>query len=784
MQSKKITKLASLGIKTLSLAVASCVIYSASNAAGLGKLSVLSALGQPLRAEIELTSVSNGDISNLVPRLASYSEFQQAHIDYNQELSSLRFALEDRDSKHFVLITSTQAMNQPLLELLVELNSANGRLVREYNLLLEPAEVQANHASINEAAIMPVQHKIALPSTVSTPGKSRKPVHVQTESKSNFQAIHQENKTVGYYKIKSGDTLTEIARQFKYEGISLEQMLVAIQRSNPSVFINNNMNLIRSGDMVMIPEISEVQRIDQSDAKKVIAAHSADFNAYRNKLADQVAEMPPEESTDTKKINSGKITAKVVEPSTPDNESKDKLKLSKAGIQERAELLTLEEENIAQQIELEVANDRIKELEQNTANLKKILDLQNGATSSPTTANNTDTTANAPILPISPAIESTVSVPSATQSEQPPIVAAPLITPEQNGAINWLSYLPYGAILLALLVAAGAYFSRRKKVSPPKLLDERRDSVSTVSAISASRRANLLPRARVNDSPAIDNADDLPLSDLTSSSDVEVNETDPAVDPITQADAYIAHGRYQQAEELLNEAIRAEPNRQLLRVKLLEIYAHHKDTRSFEAMARKIYEMTGGHGADWEKVAAMGVIVDPQMVVAPKDQVATPAITPLAKDAVSEQVKESPSQPTASENLDTLGLESDGSTPNPEPLIQVETKPRTADSTSEVPQSTVSPDRGFTDIDFSGIDLDLPKMPAEVNQDKPKFEKVVTPTATPHVVSEQVSTKLDLAMAYQKIGDKDGARQLLSEVLQAGNQEQVAAAKTMMSELV
>lgn len=822
MQSKKITKSAFLNTKSkkninaLTLAVASCLVYSASNAAGLGKLSVLSALGEPLRAEIELTSVAKGDIGSLVPKLASYSEFQQAQIDYNQTLSSLRFAVEERGPKHVVVVTSKQAINDPFVELLVELDSANGRLIREYGLLLEPAEMQANHAIArvdNDAVMVKAQDKITLPSTVST------------RKQFNSASSNASQKNTGYYKIKSGDTLSAIANQFKYQGISLEQMLVAIQQNNPSAFINNNMNLIRSGDMLMIPDVSEVQRVDHSEARKVIAAHSADFNAYRNRLADQVAEMSPEESVETKKIDSGKITAKVTELSSPENEAKDKLQLSKADVKELDDLLTLEEENIAQQIELQTASERIKELEQNTANLKKILDLQNET--APSLAS-TDTPSVSSIFPV---IGTTASIDKPSQVDQPSKGVVPTVAPEQGKAIDWFRYWPaalWGGVLLVLLGIARIYLIKRKKANTKvkKQLDDRSDSVQVISAIAASRRANLLPRsARFDEGQTVDNVehevddrvDSLLHQDFVSPASLEeIMEIDQAVDPLTQADALIAQGRFQQAEELLNEALRVEPNRHLLRVKLLEIYTHLKDTHNFEIMARKVYEMTGGKGGDWAKVMVLGAIVDPHIVSSIKDQVAMSALKNeidarssvfdfalkaeaanedviqedvIQEEVIQEEVVQTPSQQLAPESEDTLGFDSQITTLDQERLVQVETRPSWSEKTVTLESQTqnvnlASADQTFIDIDFSGIDLDLPKISADADQNElsahfsnKKLEKILA--ASP----EEILTKLDLASAYRQIGDRDGARELLKEVLQAGNQEQVVTAKTMMSEL-
>ena len=93
MRSTTRPTLGSFSVKTLSAAIASVLLLSTAHAAGLGKLTVLSALGQPLRAEIELTSVSNEEITGLVPKQASIDAFRQANDDFNVSLMSLRFAI-------------------------------------------------------------------------------------------------------------------------------------------------------------------------------------------------------------------------------------------------------------------------------------------------------------------------------------------------------------------------------------------------------------------------------------------------------------------------------------------------------------------------------------------------------------------------------------------------------------------------------------------------------------------------------------------------------------------
>ncbi|WP_441293457.1 type IV pilus assembly protein FimV, partial [Massilia psychrophila] len=146
----------SLALKTLYGAVASAVFFSSvAYAAGLGKLTVLSALGQPLRAEIELTAVSNEEASALVAKLAPPDAFKLANIEFNPALLSLRFAVEQRNGRQYIKISSSQPVNEPFVDMLLELSWNSGRLVREYTFLLDPPELRATQPAQVAAAGQP-----------------------------------------------------------------------------------------------------------------------------------------------------------------------------------------------------------------------------------------------------------------------------------------------------------------------------------------------------------------------------------------------------------------------------------------------------------------------------------------------------------------------------------------------------------------------------------------------------------------------------------------------------
>ena len=128
--------------KSIAIAILSAALGFAAPltvfAAGLGKLTILSALGQPLNAEIEVVSLQPGEEEGLNAKLGSPEAFRQAGIEFNPALNSVRFALERRGNMRVLRLTSTQAVSEPFLDLLVELQWPTGRLVREYTFLLDP----------------------------------------------------------------------------------------------------------------------------------------------------------------------------------------------------------------------------------------------------------------------------------------------------------------------------------------------------------------------------------------------------------------------------------------------------------------------------------------------------------------------------------------------------------------------------------------------------------------------------------------------------------------------
>ena len=838
-------RVASLAIKTLSSAVACAVLLSpAVSAAELGKITVLSAVGQPLRAEIELTAVKPDEASSLLAKLAPPDAYRQAVVDLNPALNALTFAIETRNGKPFVRVSSAQPLTEPLVDLLLELSGKHGRQVREYAFVLDTPETRQTRGAQVTA---PVQ-----------PGKG-KPTAADTAPAAK--------KAAGEYKVRAGDTLSRIASELKPSGVSLDMMLVALYRANPDAFRGENMNRMQAGRILAVPGADAVRATDAAEAKGVVTAHAIDFEAYRNKLAGQVSQSKPAKAAQATQSTAGKIGAtKVQEKPTAVSESQDKLKLSKAEPAAKSagkSAVASEEDKIAKAKQVDEAAARVKELEKNVSDLEKLMAVKSKAMA--------DKSAPAPAKPAEAAASASASaaasaVASAPAEALPPVPKAkpvplvrkpsplePTITDKINDHLGAI-----GIGLAALLAAVAALvIARRRKDAPPAP-----ESVAPVLEPEApvTPPSGLAPEEQQSEASnhlfGTGAAAAAGVAAAAGASMLDANETDP----VAEADVYIAYGRDGQAEDILKEALRIHPERHAARLKLLEIYSARSDVRAFEDQASELYSLTRGQGEEWPQAAALGLALDPTNPLYGDTE--DDAVVSLSKgagddlhgrsmdlpdDLPAPSADLAPAEPVSSVSardarapldfdLDSLDFEP-VSTSDPIVMPGPDSKPQ---STPQEAQYDASMDFGLDleppagpvnglgagltplpdplkDVDLAHFDLDEPVAPAaapvaaaESSIDS-LFDDAQTPATLPEAIPPaqefdlsgidldlndgktasvgvddplsaihmEMDTKLDLAIAYQEIGDKEGARELIDEVIKGGSEEQVAKANTM-----
>lgn len=875
-------------LKRLSIAVSlALALPIGAQAANFGKLTVLSSLGQPLRAEIELTSVSKDEEGKLVARLAKGDAFRKANIDVNPILSSLRFYVEQRQGKHFIRIVSGDPINEPFVDLLLELMSPASRQVREFTFLLDPPEMRkpqtAQAAPAAPAIVAPMVSTPAtaarttptapameakpvvavskpapvaaptLPVAATTPeelptpaapamapvadeepvttietkdapsklaeqlirdGRSEQsdatnaPVPSAVAEKTTDapaagkSAVAPASRTSGRrgkadaakadgetYRVKDGDTLAAIAAHTKDNTVSLDQMLVALYRANPDAFIGKNINRLRSGRVLSVPDAEAAAAVDKGEARTTVVAQAQDFNAYRNKLAGQVASGAARQASESKQSGSGKVTARVEEKSSS-GDAKDKLQLSKAGAggaDRAAAEKAAAEDKIAADKAIAEANERVKELEKNVSDLQKLLEIKNKTLAemseqqkraaqpetpapapTPAPAAAEVKPAEAPVVAEAPKSEPTAA-PAMAAAAAPK--AAMLPAPKPVAKANFFDHIqdnpfaiPAGGLLLALLASWGFVRMRNNRPAAPAAKGKPVEPSPVPAPVAEPEPLVAVPAAVPEPAPEV------------------LHEPEP-VDPIAEADMYISYGRDEQAEDILRLALKTEPNRQAIRLKLLEIYSTRRDVLGFNEVARELHGATGGIGADWEKASTMGLALDPTNPLyggtPEEEEDLRQDLEPTLEEppVVAEPVLEEPAglefdlsdfkgaevQPSSTPAADIgskidFDLELDG-----------DAKEAAADPRENLPAVTSAAPAA------APIELDLPEPVAPPVPDVLEDEE--------SAFAAEMSTKLDLAAAYQEIGDREGARELLDEVIRGGSDSQIERAKDMLSKL-
>jgi len=259
----------------------------AASAAGLGRLTPLSLVGDPLHAEIEIVSLA-GEEESLAAKVAPAEVYHQVHATAIPRAEAVRLAIERKaDGRHVIRVSSTEAINQPLVNLLIELSWAGGRVVRQYSFLLDasdrkgpqvaavPPPVEAGRASaLPDKPAAPERDPDAsrdLARAAPAPAKPAVPERAPEASGDPARAPSPPAPG-GAYAVQSGDTLAKIAQAMRHEGVTVEQTMVAIYRANESAFVAGNMNRLKAGRTLTIPDRDVVVAIKPEEARQVIAA--------------------------------------------------------------------------------------------------------------------------------------------------------------------------------------------------------------------------------------------------------------------------------------------------------------------------------------------------------------------------------------------------------------------------------------------------------------------------------------------------------------------------------
>ncbi|UTW13268.1 FimV/HubP family polar landmark protein [Marinobacterium rhizophilum] len=250
----------------LSLAVAGVLGASQAHALGLGQIRINSALNEPLDAEIQLLQVRDLDPLQVVPRMADQDQFAMAGIDRSRLLSDVQFQVNiNQNGTGSIRMTSSRPVREPFLNLLVEVNWPNGRLVREYTVLLDPPAFQAAAIGGNAAPVPAQSTRAVVPApqpVFAPPSRNRPPANnIRTNMNAQTQVF-----------VETNDTLGGLAqRHSPGGGTSINQMMLALQRKNPHAFPSSNINFLKAGVVLDLPSLGEVQALNAREASNEVA---------------------------------------------------------------------------------------------------------------------------------------------------------------------------------------------------------------------------------------------------------------------------------------------------------------------------------------------------------------------------------------------------------------------------------------------------------------------------------------------------------------------------------
>ncbi|WP_407715270.1 FimV/HubP family polar landmark protein [Comamonas testosteroni] len=664
-------KLSALAAATLAL---SSLSATDAWALALGRITVQSALGEPLRAEVEIPQLSAAEADSLQAAIASPAAFRAQGMEFTGTANSVRVQVQKRANGTAVLkLSSFQPVNDPFVDLVIDANWASGKLQRNYTLLLDPpatrrpAPVPTTAAQATPAAVpapAPARAAVttrAASSPASTSGRDLRNDRDQDEAAAKPQRKRQAGAAApagsgDEVRVRTGDTAGRLAAAHKPAGVSLDQMLVAMLRSNPQAFVNGNINRMRSGVVVQMPDQAAAQATSAKEARQIMAAQSQDFNQFRRQLAG-VAPVATVEAAS--RSASGQVQAHVADAKAA-TAAPDKLTLSKGSVKGVAA-----DEQMAQQKQAADQSARADELKRNMAELSQIAAATKPAGTAAAPAAGTpaaaapaagpgvavpatgaaNVAAPAPVAdaaatPAAPAPAPAVAAdavtatpasagaapaeagkpgdaapapetqaaaePAAPAPVAPPKpVAAPAPIPEEPSFIDSLMEDPTiplaGAALLALLLGYGGYrVSQRRKAAAASA-----DSTLGDSQLSADSFFGASGGQRVDTTTSSSQMSGQSMQ--YSPSQLDAGD----VDPLAEADVYLAYGRDLQAEEILKEALRTDPNRLVLHQKLAEIYAKRHDRMAYASVANNVFALTQGKGPEWQRLADQGRILDP-----------------------------------------------------------------------------------------------------------------------------------------------------------------------------
>ena len=280
-----------------SLLTITCIVFAGTAyGLGLGEITLKSALNQPLLAEIELLQEEGMSPGEILPTLASQDDFRRAGILREFFLSNLQFKLVTGGNGQLVmLVTTKDPVQEPFLNFMLEVNWPTGRLLKEFTLLLDPP-------LFDQASLVSFSAPVETPVAVVEQPKTTTVVETQSTTVKKAVPVRQEAIEENEYRVQQNDTLWQIAlRVRKDKSLSPHQIMLAIQQMNPDAFINNNINRIKEGSLLVVPTTDQVKNWGLAEAVNEVGRQNKSLTGSAATTTASVSAVAPNgsEATDS-----------------------------------------------------------------------------------------------------------------------------------------------------------------------------------------------------------------------------------------------------------------------------------------------------------------------------------------------------------------------------------------------------------------------------------------------------------------------------------------------------
>ncbi|MAZ08788.1 MULTISPECIES: FimV/HubP family polar landmark protein [unclassified Limnobacter] len=714
--------------KILPFVFASGLLASSfAQAAQLGKLEVLSGAGEPFLAQIQVDLVLPEERASLQAKLASADAFKAARLSMDPNLKNLQFAVQDgpQPGTALVKITSAQPLPAGFIDTLVELTWAGGRVAREYTLTVPVGVAQAAEPATSLPEIRPPM----TPPTATAPKAAAPKLPAASEP----PAASAPSVAEGTFNVQRGDTLSELALQLVGDGVTLNQAMAAIYEANKASFINDSVHLIREGAQIQVPNRAALRARTANEALLILAQND-DRNVY-SAYARQIGLLTVDNQVAAADTTStqGSITPQEQAPKANAGAPADRLQIAPGAAQGSGNADANAEELVAKNKALAEANERIALLEKNVSDLQRLLDMQKDLSNEPIAPS-----ADGPAVETDATESTTVEVPSETLAE-PPVASEPpastdgVQAPAEEQPFNWLPWILAGVgglvVLLVLLLIARARKNNAKSdegefeaedESSFSEVNEFDEAIAAASAGIAAERATGLNQAENSDFDL-----DEVLNDRLKQADVDEATQLRA----TPAEVKAEPGVAEDIPELNEASDEAQQHKESLDS---EVTLDFPEEESSEAKSGSILD-------DLDEIEK-GTL------------------------AAQEELDELRKQPLPQHDVNSREIDAAfGDLIGEEPVDEKPVELDEADK-ADAAASDVIPEEAF-DKALVDLDVDVPN---------PKVDDATW---------QEVATKLDLAGAYVEIGDADGAKELLNEIVKKGDVDQVRKAKALLATL-